>query len=66
MDLGLRISLMGKRCCVRVDEKKADELFFLLSQLAKNSDTFMVNGIVDLLFANSGSTMEQIVVGTMG
>lgn len=41
-------------------------VFFLLSQLAKNSDAFMVNGVVGLLFADSGNTIEQIVVGPMG
>lgn len=51
---------------MRVDGKKVDERVFLLSQLAKNADTFMVNGVVGLLFADSGSTMEQIVVGPMG
>lgn len=56
----------GEEMLCEIVQKKVDELFFLLSQLVKNSDTFMVSGIVGLLFADSGSTMEQTVVGPMG
>lgn len=47
-------------------KKEVDEFLFLLTQLIKNSDTFVVRGIVGLLSADLCSTLEQIVLGMIG
>lgn len=48
-------------------KKEVDgSIFLLLTQLIKNSDTFVVGGIVGLLSAGPCSTLEQIVLGMIG
>ena len=65
--LWLRTSVMGEREYVRWGKRnKVDRFFFLLNQLAKNSNTFIVGEAVGLLFAGFCSTLEQIILGMMG
>lgn len=52
--------------CEICEKRKLMDFFFLLTQLIKNSDTFVVRGIVGLLSADPCSTLEQIVLGMIG